>query len=196
MIKKLSKTEKYKRRHFKTAVTPLTFSLHPRRVSRVVRSDREQTLAVPTEPSGKSKLEAWPADPVSWARIRHYLSENSSGDATGQSRKTNMRVETPAPRSIVQKGRVPGRGLHGFEEVIEMSRCQRSQWVAVHRSTKAKGSDEAGQCVTNRRAGDNSAHGEVLIFSALPLRSISGSPRGSESQREPFSKKKPNDLTQ
>lgn len=111
MIKKLSKTEKYKRRHFKTAlhlwcgprspaskaVTLLTFSLHPRRVSRVVRSDRKPTLAVPTEPSGKSKLEPWPADPVSWVRIRHYLSENGSGDATGQSRKTNERVEAPAP---------------------------------------------------------------------------------------------------
>lgn len=109
MIKKLSKTEKYKRRHFKTGLhlwcgprSPvskalLTFSLHPRRVSRVVRSDGERTLAVPTEPSGKSKLEPWPADPVSWVRIRHYLSENGSGDATGQSRKTNERVEAPAP---------------------------------------------------------------------------------------------------
>lgn len=94
MIKKLSKTEKYKQRPLKTAlhlwrgsrspagkaVTPLMFSLHPRRVSRVIRLDRERTLAVLTEPSGKSKLEPWPADPVSWVRIRHYLSEDGSGD--------------------------------------------------------------------------------------------------------------------
>lgn len=139
MIKKLSKTEKYKRRHFKTAVTLLTFSRHPRRVSRVVRSDGERTLAIPTEPSWKSKLEPWPADPVSWVRIRHYLSENGSGDATGQSRKTNERIEAPASQSTAQKGRVPGRGLQGFEEVIEISRCQRSQWGGCSSEHKSQG---------------------------------------------------------
>lgn len=75
------------------------------------------------------------ADPVSWVRIRHYLSENGSGEPQ-DSHGTNER----------QKGRCQAEACTVF-----ISRCQCSQWVAVHWRTKAKGSDDPGQPVTNRQ---------------------------------------------
>lgn len=82
-----------------------------------------------------------------------------------------------------------GRGLHNFEEVTEISRGQRSQWgwlfIGVQ-TPRAVCDKQAGRPMAGEPAGDNGAHGEALIFFTLPLRSVSASPRDSESQRAVF----------
>lgn len=74
---------------------------------------------------------------------------------------------------------MPGRGLHN----------QRSQWgwlfIGVQ-TPRAVCDKQAGRPVAGEPAGDNGAHSEALIFSTLPLRSVSTSPRDSESQRAVF----------